>query len=204
MTMTTRRSFLALALLASLPARAESSPAAPVTALDDGIIAVMKAARTTSFAQRAAMFTPVVQGAFDLPRIVRTSVGLQYASFSPTVQAELLDVFTQFTVASYAANFDDYNGERFEILPATRRIGADQVVVPTRIILGNGEPAKIDYVVRRESDTWKIVDVLLNGSISRVALQRSDFHSLLAGGTAEPLIASLRKKVAQLAAGHTG
>jgi len=202
-TMTTRRCLLALALLAPLTARAETPPTAPVTALDEGILAVMKAARTTSFAQRAAMFTPVVQGAFDLPRIVRNSVGLQYASFSPTVQAELLDVFTQFTVASYVANFDDYNGERFEILPATRRVGADEVVA-TRIILTHGEPAKIDYVVRREGDTWKIVDVLLNGSISRVALQRSDFHSLLVGGSAEPLIASLRRKVARLAEGQTG
>ena len=45
--------------------------------------------------------------------------------------------------------------------------------------------------------------MLLNGSISRVAVQRSDFRALLGGGDAATLIASLRGKVARLAAGQT-
>jgi phospholipid transport system substrate-binding protein len=202
LTMTTRRLLLTLAVLGPVAAIADTPPSAPVEVLDQGIVAVMRAARTTSFAQRAQMFTPVVQSTFDLPRIVYSSIGPRFASYSPAVQAELLDVFTQFTVASYVANFDDYNGERFEILPETRRVGADEVV-RTRMVQTSGEPVKLDYVLHREGDGWKIVDVLLNGSISRVAVQRSDFRALLASGDPEPLIASLRAKVARLAAGHT-
>jgi phospholipid transport system substrate-binding protein len=48
---------------------------------------------------------------------------------------------------------------------------------------------------------WKAVDILLNGSISRVAVQRSDFRALLASGNPDPLIAMLRDKVTALAAG---
>jgi phospholipid transport system substrate-binding protein len=47
---------------------------------------------------------------------------------------------------------------------------------------------------------WKAIDVLLDGSISRVAVQRSDFRSLLAGGDPGRLIASLRAKTASLQA----
>ena len=100
------------------------------------------------------------------------------------------------------ANFDEYDGERFEILPERRRVGADEVVA-TRMVHNASDPLRLDYVVRRGDAGWKIIDVLLNGSISRVAVQRSDFRSLLGAGDAAPLIASLRRKTAQLADGHT-
>ena len=186
----------------STPAEtAEPSAAAPIEALDQGILAVMHVARTTSFGQRMQMLAPAVLAAYDLPHILRNTVGLRFAGFSPQIQAELLDVFTQFTVASYVANFDDENGLRFEILPETRQVGGDEVV-QTRLVQGAGETVKLDYVMHRANGGWKIIDVLLNGSISRVAVQRSDFRALLGGGDAGPLIASLRSKVARLAAGQ--
>ena len=85
----------------------------------------------------------------------------------------------------------------------TRAPSAADQVVQTRLLPANGEPVKLDYVVHNDAGTWKIIDVLLNGSISRVAVQRSDFRSLLASGEPGPLIASLRSKVARLAAGKT-
>jgi len=200
--MTTRRLLLALALLAPAAAIAETPPATPVAALNEGILAAMRTGGTSSFAQRAQLLTPVVQSAFDLPHILHDSVGPRFASFAPAVQAELLDIFTQFTVASYVANFNAPNAARFEILPETRHAGSDEVV-QTRLLPANGEPVKMDYVVRRDNGGWKIVDVLLNGSISRVAVQRSDFRALLSTGDAAPLLASLHSKVARLAAGKT-
>ena len=48
---------------------------------------------------------------------------------------------------------------------------------------------------------WKAVDVLLDGTISRVAVQRSDFRSLLGTGDAGALIASLERKAMDFAGG---
>jgi len=45
---------------------------------------------------------------------------------------------------------------------------------------------------------WRAVDVLLNGTISQVAVQRSDFRALLTSGGPDALIASLRQKTASL------
>ena len=177
-------------------------PAAPIEALNQAIVAVMRAGRATAFAQRVQIFTPAVAAAFDLPQILRSTVGLRYSGFPPEVQAELLDVFTEFTVASYVANFAEDNGTRFDILPETRHAGVDEVV-QTRLLPPTGAPVRLDYVMHRAAGGWKIVDVLMNGSISRVAVQRSDFRALLGGGDAGPLIASLRGKVARLAAGQT-
>jgi phospholipid transport system substrate-binding protein len=45
------------------------------------------------------------------------------------------------------------------------------------------------------------VDVLAQGSISRVATQRSDFRTLLSNGGSAALVSSLESKVASLSGG---
>ena len=47
----------------------------------------------------------------------------------------------------------------------------------------------------------KAVDVLADGSISRVAVQRSDFRDLLRNGGVPALITALRQKVVTLSGG---
>jgi len=172
--------------------------AAPIEALDAGIIAVMRAGKQVSFRDRFHMLAPTIDHAFDLAAILRVSVGLHWGDIEATQQQNLLREFRRFTIASYVANFDSYDGERFEIAPALRAIAADQVVSTTLLPADNGETVRIDYVMRQEAGTWKIIDVLLDGTISRVAVQRSDFRGMLAQGGAPALIASLERKVVDL------
>jgi phospholipid transport system substrate-binding protein len=81
------------------------------------------------------------------------------------------------------------------------------VVVATRLVGTGGDTTKLDYQLRETAGGWRVVDILLDGAISRVAVTRSDFRSLLAQGTtagdASALIASLRQKSTSLAAGGT-
>jgi phospholipid transport system substrate-binding protein len=189
---------------ASAPAAAPPSAqtptqvVAPIQALNDRLIAVMRAGKPVSFRDRFHILAPAVDRAFDLTAVLRTSVGLHWGDLEAAQQASLLTVFRRFTVASYVANFDSYDGERFEIAPALRSIGADQVVNTNLVPADNGEAIRIDYVMRQEAGAWKIIDVLLDGTISRVAVQRSDFRGVLAQGGAPALIASLERKVVDL------
>lgn len=199
-----RRALLGAMLLAPIAtaARAESSPAAPIQALNAALMIVMHLGRARPFADRVAVLTPVVKATFNLPLILRNSLGAGHLdAIPPAQQAELLEVFTQFTVASYVANFDGFNGETFPISPELRQSGADQIV-QTRIVPQTGEPTRLDYVMRETNGVWQVVDVLFNGSISRVAVTRSDFRAQLKGNDASPLIRSLRDKVAGFAAGN--
>jgi len=173
-------------------------PTAPIQVLTDGLIAVMRVGKATPFRDRFHTLTPIVDRVFDLPGILRASVGLRWDDVDAAQQATLLKVFRGFTVASYVANFDGYDGQRFEIAPALRAIGADQVV-STTFVPTSGDSHRIDYVMRQEGAAWKVVDVLLDGTISRVAVQRSDFRGVLAHGGAPALIASLQRKVVDLA-----
>ena len=133
--------------------------------------------------------------------ILATSIGAKWQTFTPAQQLLLEDEFMKFTVASYLANFSNFSGEKFEIAPQGRTVGSDQIV-ETTIQPATGDPARIDYVMRQGPAGWRAVDVLLDGSISHVAVQRSDFRHLVANGP-NPLIESLQKKTAALSTGRS-
>jgi len=193
---------MAAALMAVEPARAQpdSDLDLPLTELYAGLEAAMRAGKTTPFAQRFDALAPVVDRAFDLETVLKVSVGIRWDSMDPAVQARLTQTFRRFTIATYVANFDKYDGERFQVMPGARDLGADRIV-RTEIVSGTGDRFRLDYVMRDDAGTWKAVDVLLNGSISCVAVQRSDFGKVLANGDADALIASLRRKIVDLSNG---
>ncbi|GAN77835.1 ABC transporter substrate-binding protein [Acidisphaera rubrifaciens] len=170
--------------------------AAPVKALGDALIQAMRAGAGTPFAQRYAMIAPAIDRAFDLQTILRVSVGPRWASMTPDEQAKLLDVFRRYTVASYVANFDSYSGQTLDVTPSSRALPGGEQVVDTTI----GD-AKLSYVMRQVGGQWKAVDVLADGSISRVAVQRSDFRSVINSGGSQALMASLQRKVSDLSGG---
>ena len=190
-----------MGLAGTRPARADDPAAAgPITTFNAALLAGMKAGKATPFPSRYQALAPVVGQAFDLQEILSASVGPRWEKLSAEDQAALLDVFTRFTVATYVANFDTYSGQRIDVLPQQRMAGSD-VIVSTQIVRPTGAPVRVDYVMRQESGGWKAVDVLLDGSISRVAVQRSDFRQLMKNDDPAELIASLKKKIAALSGG---
>ncbi len=202
-----RRMLLRLALCGAavvlgLPRAAiASETTAPVEQLHAGLIDIMKAGKSASFRQRYDKIAPVIGGTFDLEAIVRQVVGLRWASLPPEQQAALTDAFRRYTVASYVANFDGYYGERFELLPTITPVGNDRVV-QTRIVSPSGQAHALAYVMRQTAGGgWRIVDVLADGSVSRVAAQRSEVRSVLADGGGPGLVVSLRRKTAELSGG---
>jgi phospholipid transport system substrate-binding protein len=177
-----------------------ASPTAPIVALNAAMIAVMKAGDSTPFVQRYQMLAPAIDRGFDLPRIIAVSVGFYWSSLPQAQQQKLRQVFRSFIIANYVSNFHSYEGEVAAVAPATRAVGAQQVVTST-LTKPSGDVVRIDYVMGQTSGGWQVQDILLDGTISRVAVQRSDFSALLAQGDATQLIASLEQKVATLSGG---
>ncbi len=187
-------------LLPMRRARAAADAAAPVAALNRALTEIMKSGKTAPFPVRYQTLAPAVEESFDLPAILRMTIGARWEDMPRAMQTALSAEFLRFTVASYVANFDDAAGQRLEIMPDRRQVGGD-VVVATRILFPKDPPVRIDYVMRENEGQWRVVDVLLDGSISRVAVQRSDFRHILEHGGPSALIASLHKKVEALSGG---
>jgi phospholipid transport system substrate-binding protein len=187
-------------ILAPISSAIGSEMTAPVEQLHSGLVDIMKAGKVAPFRQRYDKIAPVIVGAFDLEVIVRQVVGSRWAALTSDEQAALGDAFRRYTIASYVSNFEDYAGERFEILPGVAVVGDDRIV-KTQIVTGSGQAHMLAYVMRQTGGGWRIVDVLANGSISRVAAQRSEMRSVLSDGGGSGLLVSLRQKTAELSGG---
>jgi phospholipid transport system substrate-binding protein len=203
-----RRSLLGFVLIAAAPLRrralADTVPPDATMVIkhfNEALLTAMKTGVQTDFSHRFQALAPEVDQVFDLPAVLAVSVGPGWASFSPDQQSRLLDVFRRYTVASYLANFDTYAGQSFAVSPDTRSLGAGGVVVQSRIVPVRGDATELDYVMKQTPVGWKAVDVLAAGSISRVAVQRSDFRHILSNGGADALLLSLQRKTADLSGG---
>jgi phospholipid transport system substrate-binding protein len=172
----------------------------PVEQLHAGLMAIMKAGKTAPFQQRYDTIAPVIGRTFDLEVILRQVIGPRLAALPPDQRAAVGDAFRRYTIASYVANFDTYSGQHFEVAPVVRAAGSDRVV-ETQIAAASGQGYVLDYVMRQESGGWKVVDVLVDGAISRVAAQRSEMRSMLADSGGAGLLVGLRQKTADLSGG---
>jgi phospholipid transport system substrate-binding protein len=180
---------------------AEADPTSTIKHFNEALLAAMKSGERTDFSNRFQTLAPAVDQAFDLSAVLSVSVGPSWAALSPDQQGRLLDAFRRYTVASYVANFDSYAGQSFTVSPDTRDLGAGRLVVQSRITPVNGDGTELDYVMKQTPSGWKVVDVLAAGSISRVAVQRSDFRHLLSNGGGDALLASLQHKTSDLSGG---
>jgi phospholipid transport system substrate-binding protein len=183
--------------------RAWADPGAvqPIRTLCDALLKIMHAGTGTPFTQRFDMLAPVADQVFDLAAILQVSVGLGWSSLPSGQQATLLTAFRRYTIANYVNSFDNFNGQRFDVQSDAKSLPNGEQLAQTRIISSSGESHELDYVMRDVSGGWKAVDVLADGSISRVAVQRSDFRRLLSSGGATALIESLNRKTSDLSGG---
>jgi len=171
---------------------ATSDPAvSQVQTLTDALLKSMRGGTTISMAERYKQLQPVIEQVFAMPLVTRLAVGPEWANFQPDQQKALIGAYTRFTVANYAHNFHDFDGQKFEIDDNVLSRGDDKVV-RTRIIPSHDVPVSLLYRMHEVDGTWRVIDVISDG-VSQLALRRSDFAAAIAAGGAPALIAHLNK-----------
>jgi phospholipid transport system substrate-binding protein len=145
----------------------------------------MKHAKELGMKGRYEKLKPVIDQTFDLPDMVHLAVGPSWATMPAADQQALLVAFERMTVANYASNFNGYDGEKFVVDSATTTRGTDRVVQSKLITKDRTVP--FNYRMRQTGGSWKILDIYLNGYISQLATQRSDYGSTLAASGAKGL-----------------
>ncbi len=177
---------------------AELEPAAQtIDSFDQTLLATMKQGPTLGMTGRFKKMQPAVARAFDLKAMARFAVGPSWAKFSDSDQALITDAFGRLSAASYAHNFDSYNGERFELDPAVDTRGVDKIV-KTTLIPGGGAPVALNYRMRNTTGSWKAIDVFFKGTISQLTTRRSDLAAISATGDAKAIAANLNAQADKL------
>jgi phospholipid transport system substrate-binding protein len=175
---------------------APSSGGDTVQSLYDALLGTMKNGRTLGQSGRFSQLEPVIRRTFDIPSMTRLSVGASWAGISEAQRQQLTDSFGRYISAIYADRFDSYAGQKLQVTGEQPNPGG--VMVKSQIVKANGEPVKVDYMMRRSGDGWLISDIYLDGAISEVATRRSEFAAILKNDGIDGLIAALNRKADML------
>lgn len=191
---------VALACLAAVPGAAAGPASAVIEKLNAEFLKVMQNGPALGYDGRYKELEPVLSDSFDFAIMARVAAGQHWGEMTEAQQAKLVDSFRRYSLAIYASRFKDYSGEKFEVLgEEEKQKGA--VLVQNRIIRSNGEPIRIDYLLRPDDGQLRIIDVFLKSSVSEIAVRRSEFSEVLGSGGYDALIATLEQRIADLEAG---
>src|SRR5258708_30252859 len=177
-----------------------SDPAASqVQTLTASLLQSMQAGPAEPMTERYRRLEPVINQVIGLRLMTRLAVGPEWTNFSPEQQNALIAAFSRFTIATYAHNFRDFSGEKFEIDDVASR-GEDKIV-RTRIIPAHDTPVNLLYRMREVDGVWKVIDVYSDG-VSELTLRRDDFVAPIAAGRAPALIAQFHNVSDHLMKSH--
>src|SRR6266567_2601506 len=187
---------LALAMLSYPVHAATASGGDTVQGLYDALLGTMKNGRTLGQSGRFTQLEPVIRRSFDIASMTRLAVGPSWASLTEAQRQQVMESFGRYISAIYADRFDSYAGQKLQV--TGEQPNAAGVMVRSQIVKANGEPVKVDYMMRRNGEGWLISDIYLDGAISEVATRRSEFSAILKTGGVDGLIAVLNRKADML------
>jgi len=184
---------------AAVLAESDTPGAAPtIDALHGQFLDVMKQAEAIGFDGRYDRLHEIVGSSFDLAFMAEKSVGRHWKKLSPEEQQRWLASFQDMTAATYAGRFEGFSGQHFEVLgeePAKH----GTVLVRSQLVDPTGEDVQLHYRLHPQDGQWRIIDVYLNGTVSELALRRSEYASVLRRDGFEKLIAMVEDKTQELA-----
>jgi phospholipid transport system substrate-binding protein len=182
----------------------DGSVHAVVERLNTTLLDVMQSADTLGYQGRYEKLDPVLRSSFDFGFMAKIAVGRTWNQLDRAMRGELVERFSQMSIATFASRFDGYSGERFEIFgekPGPR----GTIVVDDRIIRPEDPAVGLNFVLKEQADSdgkggWRIIDVMLDGKFSELARQRAEFSAVLKKGGYDELIAALDERIADLGA----
>lgn len=189
--------FLLLASLFLLPATGGAEQKAAedsVKRMNSALLECMKRADEIGFRGRYKILAPVINDVFALPFMGQVSMGSYWKELSKEQKKLFMATYTDWTISSYAGNFDGYSGESFKIQEGQKMSGNTTLVV-SNLVRPHEESVDFNYSLRRINDKWRIVDIRIEG-VSQLALTRGQFVSVLKKGGFDGLISSLKEKSA--------
>ena len=191
----------ALAATDATEAIAPQTASGATTAVDqlhEGLLSVMMDSDEIGYSGRFDRLHTIVTNSFDLAFMAEKSVGRHWRKLSAEEQQRWLDSFHEMTAATYAGRFEGFSGQSFKVL-GEESANHDTVVVSAILLNPDGDDVNLNYRLREVDGTWKVIDVYLNGTVSELALRRSEYSSVLKRDGFAKLIETVDDKTQQLA-----
>jgi phospholipid transport system substrate-binding protein len=166
-----------------------------VEKLHSTLLAVMKDGAKIGYQGRYEQLAPVIKSSFDMPFVSRTVLGKYWESLNDEQRSRFVEAFTELSIATYAANFDRYSGERFKTI-SEKEVSGGRILVQSELIKSNGGQVHLDYLLHRTAGQCLIVNIIAEG-VSDLALKRADYSAFLKSKGFEALLKKLNEKINQ-------
>lgn len=185
------------------PANSDAAtPEAMVDSFHSDLLDVMKEGKKLGVKGRYEKLLNQIDTYFHMPLMVLFVTNEHWQTAPPEARHALIGAARRFGAGEMAVLFSDYAGESFKT-NGTRRIQDKSVLVDTSLIQPEGSPVKLIYRVRKFGDSWRIIDVLLDGSISQLLKRRGEYRRVLAEEGLSGLTKLLNQKADEMLADKT-
>ncbi len=183
----------ALSAAASTAGAQQSEAIRVVETFHESLLSVMKEAETLGVQGRYDQLYAPITDAFHLNLMTSIAAGSSWRAASALEREALTSAFTRMSVSTYASRFDGFSGQSFRTRGV--RVTARGVqLVDTEIESPDEDPVALTYVLKESGGKLRVVDVLLDGGISELAVRRSEFSAILRREGIDGLISALNKK----------
>lgn len=190
-----RFAFAAAALLLSFTA-ASAADSNPAQNFIDGLAQqVLEIAKNSDMDKSAktkkieALFTDKV----DMDFIARFVVGKNWRTATPEQQQAYIAAYKPFILKNYAGRLTRYSGQTYSLKKT--RVEGNSSIVTMEIADKNGQSFLVDYRLREQGGSYKILDIIVEG-VSLLATQRSEFASIIDQKGIDGLTEALKTQVA--------
>jgi len=188
---------ISLALVRAAGAAPATNPAEFVRDFGDRVIATATD-DSLSPGQQQAVLARLLSEGIDARRIGRFVLGKYGRRATDAQRAEFDRLFAASIVATYSRHLGSYAGETLEVRGAQMRgdPGARGAIVSSRIIRPSGPTVSVEWRLRDDAGTWRIVDVVIEG-ISMALTQRAEYTAVIRASSdgVEGLLTRLRMQV---------
>jgi phospholipid transport system substrate-binding protein len=154
--------------------------------------------------QRQDRFRKMARDSFDIPRISKFVLGINWRRATPKQRDEFLDVFEEVNLQRFMPLFAQYADQKFTVDKARQDQQKPMLYfVQSTIHRGEAPPVSIEWRIIRNDARYKILDVVAEG-VSMALTLRNEYSSVVKNEGVDGLIAKLREKVKTHESGSAG
>jgi phospholipid transport system substrate-binding protein len=186
-------SIVCLFLCTPLSIAADNNPLSVVQTGSDQVFKIIRQ-YPQDMRLRRQKVKSVVEGYFDFEGMARLAVGRRWNSVLPAKQQEFAREFEKLLFNTYIGDIEKFAGQR--VTYRTRSEYQDYVVVEARVNY-QGSPVSLDYSLYQKNGNWKVYDIGVNG-MSLAVNYRNQFNTVLANGSFDDLLWTLKQRIAQV------
>jgi len=141
-------------------------------------------------------FKALLDKNFDMARISRFVLGRYWNSATDKERQDFQGLFEAYVVRAYSIRFSEYSGETVKVT-GSRSDSPENAVVASQITQPDGAPpVRVDWVVRKSDNEFRIADVSVDG-VSMVLTQKQEFAAVIErnGGGVTALNKAIQEKL---------